>query len=195
MIYDKLHVLLMLLTALIWPGCTKVTHDQMTVLGRAADIVRASDTLGQRIPSSKTGTLPVGDVIKQWRWDQPWTVRNDAGEAIRYMYAPDGAADPARGDGPQLTVIHDPQRGTIYEAYFVQRTDKVFDLPVKLHFYASRDAATPLFSLSFVDGAVPRCQQSRISRGGIQSPGVTRALLETADWVAVAWDSVPYQAC
>ncbi len=195
MTFAALRVLFVMLPILISSGCTKVTRDQMTVLGRAPDIVRGSDTIGARIPSWKTSALPVGDVIKQWRWDQPWTVRNEAGEAIRHLSAPDGAADSARGDGPQLTVIHDPQRGTIYEVYFVQRTDKVFDLPVKLHFYASRDAARPLFSLSFIDGTVPRCQQSRISRGGIQSPGVARALLESAEWVAVGWDSVPYEAC
>jgi hypothetical protein len=195
MTYDHRPIILIVLTILGWTACAKVTHDQMTVLARAQEVVRASDNLGQRIPSFKVGTLPVGDVIKQWRWDQPWAVRNEAGEVIRHMYAPDGPPPPSRSEGPQLTVIHDPQRGTIYETYFVQRTERLFDLPVRLHFYASRDAATPLFSLSFIDAAIPRCQQSRVSRGGIQSPGVTRALLESAEWVAVEWTSVPYEAC
>lgn len=183
------------LTVLVWPSCAKVAQDHLSVLGTPQEVVRASRLLDRRIPTHKTGALPVGDVIKQWRWDTPWDIRNDAGDVIRQMYAPEGPPDLARDDGPQLTVIHDPQRGTIYEAYFVQRTGKVFDLPMTLYFYASRDAGSPLFSLSFKDAAVPRCQESRVSRGGIQSPGIARALLESAEWVAIGWDSVPYGAC
>lgn len=156
------------------------------------DAVRAMRLLDHRIPARKTDVLPDGDVIKRWRWDKPWEIRNAAGEVIRRMDAPDG---PSNHDGPIITVIHDPQRGTIYEAYFVQRSTKTFDLPVTLSFFSGLDARTPLFTLSFTDVTLHRCQPGRVSRGGIQHPSIPRPLIESAEWAAVSWDSVPYGGC
>jgi hypothetical protein len=185
--------LVIALIFLVVPGCTRTTSGTIPVGAPAGDqnVVRAARLDDRRIPAQKADTPATGDVIKQWRWDRPWEVRNAAGEVIRRMYAP----DPARQNGPTITVIDDPKRGTIYEAYFVQQTGKSFDLPMTLYFFGARDATTPLFSLSFTDTAIRNCQEGRVSRGGIQAPGIPRTLVESAEWVAVSWTSVPYGDC
>ncbi len=186
-----LAIALVAATMLAALGCAGTSRD----VSPGDPLVRAARLVDRRIPAHKADILPTGDVIKRWRSDAPWEIRSQAGEVIRRMYAPDGTASSATHDGPIITVIHDPQRGTIYEAHFLQRTGKVFDLPVTLHFFATRDAPTALFTLSFTDAALRHCQEGRVSRGGIKNPAIPRALLESADWVAVSWESVPYSGC
>ncbi|ALA57551.1 hypothetical protein [Nitrospira moscoviensis] len=183
----------MALAILAAVGCARTTSGKIPVgaSGSEQNIVRAARLDDRRVAAHKTDASTTGDVIKQWRWDRPWEVRNAAGEVIRRMYGPDSA----RQIGPTITVIDDPKRGTIYEAHFVQQTGKRFDLPMTLYFFGARDASTPLFSLSFTDAALRNCQEGRVSRGGIQAPGIPRSLVESAEWVAVSWTSVPYHDC
>lgn len=180
-------------TILVVTGCVRSISEKMPVGGPATEqnVVRAARLDDRRIAAQRADVPSTGDVIKRWRWDRPWEVRNADGEVIRRMYAPDSA----RNNGPHITVIDDPQRGTIYEAHFVQQTGKAFDLPMTLYFFGARDADTPLFSLSVRDAALRNCQEGRVSRGGIQAPGIPRALVESAEWVAVSWSSVPYGEC
>lgn len=187
----------LVLTVLLSSGCSNsppLTGEGRVPLERT-DTVRETPLFQERIFLYKTNTLPSGDIIKRWHWDQPWEIRTADGTVLRRMYSPEWSPDATNTGGPYITVIQDPHRGTIYEAFFVQKTEAVFDLPMTLHFFATRESPSPLFSLSFVDSSAKPCQTGRVSRGGIKSPLVPQTLFETAQWIGIGWQSTVYRSC
>lgn len=187
----------LLVTASLSPGCSTGVRQAPgeTQVQADKEIPAVIPLLHQRIPLYKADILPSGDIIKRWRWREPWEVRTIDGSVIRRMYSPDWSLQTAEPTGPHITVIHDPQRGTIYEAYFVQKTEKTFNLPMTLYFFATRESQSPLFSLSFTDAATAQCQAGRVSRGSIQFPGIPLTVFEAAQWIGIGWQSATYGTC
>jgi hypothetical protein len=200
MLYHKPYIITMSAMLLVWlstESCSTGINSgsKKFIAPINEDAVRAVPIPIGRVPLYKTNVLPAGDVIKRWRWDTPWEVTNSGGSIIRRMYSPDSMGGTAPTDGPHITLIQDPTRGTIYEAYFMQRTHRVFDLPMTLFFFATGESETPLFSFSFTDSAIDRCQVGRVSRGNIQFPGVPQVVFEAAQWVGIGWQSTPSRPC
>ncbi len=186
-----------LMVVLHGPGCGQpVPRDTVPVHATAQqERVRAVPMLPHRLYVYQTDRLPSGDLIKRWHWEAPWEIRTPDGRVVRRMYAPDWSPNTAKNGGPHMTIIQDPQRGTIYEAFFVQQSDRVFTLAVTLSFFADRDSPSPLFSLSFADSAGATCRPAQVSRGGIQAPGIPQAAIESAHWVGVGWEETPTHPC
>jgi len=178
-------------------GCSLLsTHqpDGPVVSGEGRTVL-AVPLLDHRLYAHATDILPSGDIMKRWYWDAPWEVRGIDGSVIRRMYSPDWPSESTKDVGPSITVIHDPQRGTIYEAFFVQKTNAIFTLPVTLYFFATRESPTPVFSLSFGDATTKLCKDEPVSRGGIKSPGIAKSSLESVEWLGIGWGSTPYDLC
>jgi hypothetical protein len=197
----RVHVYAILLSAIIialfGTGCRQTAGYKTASVPASVTqkTVKPHPLPDQRVPLSKTDTLPAGDVIKRWHWDIPWEIRSADGTVIRWMRSPDWSNTTPMTGGPHITVIQDPRRGTIYEAFFVQRTEKVFDLPVTLYFFATRESPTPLFALPFTDPATIQCRPGQVSRGNIMHPAIPLALIESAAWVGVGWQSAAYEDC
>jgi hypothetical protein len=184
------------LPALVIAACSKGTVGSEGPRAVKQDPTVAAVSLHEgRVFQYKTDVLAAGDVMKRWHWDGPWEIRSTDGTLVRRMFAPDWSADAPKIEGPHLTVIQDPSRGTIYEAFFVQRTDRAFDLPMTLYFFATRDSQTPLFSLTFTDTTIKGCQSGRVSRGNVLSPGIAQSLIESAQWVAIGWGTAVLRSC
>ena len=190
-------ILMLVVTAVLLPGCS--TSPSRMGDGPASlektDKVAGTPLFHERIFLYKTDTLPSGDIIKRWHWDKPWEVRHSDGTVLRRMHAPTWTPDAPNNEGPHVTVIQDPKRGTIYEAFFVQKTEAIFDLPMTLFFFATRDSQSPLFSLSFTDSTAGQCQATRVSRGSIKHPQVPQTVFEAAQWIGIGWQSTTYQRC
>lgn len=184
-------------TAVLLPGCSSSPSrmDDGPASSEKTDKVAGTPLFHERIFLYKTNTLPSGDIIKTWHWDKPWEVRNGDGAVLRRMYAPTWSRDAPNNEGPHITVIQDPKRGTIYEAFFVQKTEAIFDLPMTLFFFATRESQSPLFSLSFTDSTVKQCQAGQVSRGSIKLPHVPQTIFDTAQWIGIGWQSTTYQDC
>lgn len=186
-----------ILVALSCAGCAgslpQTGHD--TGSSEHTDTVVATPLLPERMFLYKTDTLPSGDVIKRWHWDKPWEIRNHQGAVLRRMYSPEWSPDTPHNEGPRITVIQDPKRGTIYEAFFVQTTEAIFDLPMTLFFFATRESRSPLFTLSFTDVTSAQCQPGRASRGSIKLPHIPQTIFDTAQWIGIGWQSATYQHC
>jgi hypothetical protein len=176
-------------------GCTSQSPRQESAVLTDKQQVAAVPLVGRRMYVYKTDILPSGDMMKRWHWDAAWEVRSVDGSVLRRMYSPDWSPENQKNDGPRITVIQDPLRGTIYEVFFVQQTNAVFSLPVTLHFFATRESPTPLFSLSLTDSTAKQCQEGRLSRGGIHTPGISRSLFESAEWVGIGWQGATYERC
>ena len=186
-----------ILVILLFAGCASgpPRTDPDIASSERTDTVVATPLLPERTFLYKTDTLPSGDIIKRWHWDKPWEIRNSEGAVLRRMYSPEWSPDTPHNEGPHITVIQDPKRGTIYEAFFVQTTEAIFDLPMTLFFFATRESRSPLFTLSFTDVTAVRCQAGRASRGNIKLPHVPQTIFETAQWVGIGWQSATYHNC
>jgi hypothetical protein len=187
----------LIVTPAISPGCsnTKPRMGDDPGASEKTDKVAGTPLFRERMFLFKTHTLPAGDIIKRWHWDKPWEIRNNDGAVVRRMYSPEWSPDGPITEGPHITIIQDPQRGTIYEAFFVQRTEAIFDLPMTLFFFATRESQSPLFSLSFTDSTAAQCQPGRVSRGNIKLPQVPQTTFDTAQWIGIGWQSTTYQDC
>ena len=188
------------MVATVWLllGCEHgnyVAEQRVVTSVNPSGLIPLDPTPSDRLRVSKREMDASGNPVKRWEWDEPWYIRNDGRDVIRELRHPDYLT---KGDlrGPILTLVQDPQRGTIYNLVFVQRTWKVFSMPISIDFLDEAGSTQRLFVLDgFTDVTTPRCRNQRVDIGSIKVPMISQSLFDVAVWARPTTGGFHYGNC